>query len=264
MDYELNAERFTGFADVYENARPSLPTYPVRIIKKYIGNDIKRVVDLGCGTGLSTTIWRDNCEQIIGIEPSLDMINVAKSKQSRNISFMKAYSHDTGLEENSVDVVVCSQSFHWMEPSSTLREINRILKYGGVFATIDCDWPPVLNWEADKAYNVLYDKVRQIESEIPEIKDKFVRYSKEKHLKNISDSGYFRYSREILFSNTETCTRKRFINIILSQGSLQGILKHRPELIENDIKNFKSIINECCDDGEFEIDFSYRMRIGVK
>ena len=46
-------------------------------------------------------------------------------------------SDSTGLEDECADVVVCSQSFHWMEPRSTLKEINRILNNNGIFATIE-------------------------------------------------------------------------------------------------------------------------------
>ena len=39
----------------------------------------------------------------------------------------QGYAHATGLPDAFADVVVCSQSFHWMEPESTLQEIGRIL-----------------------------------------------------------------------------------------------------------------------------------------
>lgn len=261
---EKNADRFTGFADTYEKARPRVPSYPVKIICRYLGKNPDTVVDLGCGTGLSTIAWENVCDNITGIEPSDDMLSVAMQKQSDKVHFKKAFSDDTGLPENYADAVICSQSFHWMEPASTLKEVNRILKSGGVFAAIDCDWPPVTLWQAEKAYMSLYGKVREIEKNSPEVKDTFVRYSKDKHLKNITESGYFRYTREILFSNTEKCTAERFINIIFSQGSLQTILKKSPELIENDIEEFKNTINGIFTDTEFDIEFCYRMRVGIK
>jgi hypothetical protein len=59
MNEHKNADRFTGFADVYENARSEMPQYLTKII--------------------------------------------------------------------------CSQSFHWMGPITTLDEINRILKPNGIF-----------------------------------------------------------------------------------------------------------------------------------
>ncbi|MDO5396679.1 MAG: class I SAM-dependent methyltransferase [bacterium] len=261
---QKNADRFTGFADIYENARPMVPQYPINVICSYLGKKPDTVVDLGCGTGLSSRAWKNTAGNIIGIEPSIDMINIARCKQSENMKFIQAFSDKTTLPDNCADVVVCSQSFHWMEPKATLKEVNRILKGNGVFAAVDCDWPPVTLRQAEKAYMTLYSKVKEIEKSSKFIKDTFVHYSKDKHLKNINDSGYFTYTREILFANTEKCTAERFINIILSQGSLQTILKNSPELIEADTEQFKTYINNLFGKQEFDIDFCYRMRIGIK
>lgn len=127
---EQNADRFIGFADVYDNARPSLPPHFMELIRLYLGHDIGNVVDLGCGTGLSTAAWEGNCTHVTGIEPSADMLAVAQKKASVAVSFRQGYSHDTGLPDGSADAVVCSQSFHWMEPVSTLREADRLLAPG--------------------------------------------------------------------------------------------------------------------------------------
>lgn len=259
-----NADRFSGFADVYENSRPKMPKYPADIICRYLGKTPQLVVDMGCGTGLSTEIWRDISGKVIGIEPNDEMRGIAEKKADNKRSFIKAFSDSTGLADCCADAVVCSQSFHWMEPTSTLKEVNRILKKGGVFATVDCDWPPVTKWEAEKAYMQLYGRVLEIESQVPEVKDTFLRYSKDKHLENIIGSGYFTYARELLFSNTEECTKERFRNIILSQGSTQAILKKCPELIEKELDVFYKAIDSCFDKEPFDIDFCYRMRIGVK
>ncbi|MDE7303745.1 MAG: class I SAM-dependent methyltransferase [Oscillospiraceae bacterium] len=259
-----NADRFSGFADVYENARPKVPKYPVDVICRYLGRNPQLVVDMGCGTGLSSEIWQEVSGKVTGIEPNDEMRGIAEKKTNSKMNFIKAFSDSTGLDDCCADAVVCSQSFHWMEPTSTLKEVNRILKDRGVFATIDCDWPPAAKWEAEKAYMTLYDKVNDIESEVPEIRDSFTRYSKDKHLENIINSGYFTYAREILFSNTEECTKERFCNILLSQGSTQAILKKCPELIKKELDIFYEAIDSYFDKEPFDIEFCYRMRIGVK
>lgn len=259
-----NADRFSGFADVYESARPKVPKYPIDVICRYLGRNPHIVVDMGCGTGLSSEIWQEVSGKVIGVEPNDEMRGIAEKKETSKMSFIKAFSDSTGLDDFCADAVVCSQSFHWMEPTSTLKEVNRILKSGGVFATIDCDWPPVAKWEAEKAYMKLYDKVKDIESEVPEVRDSFTRYPKDKHLENIKQSGYFTYAREILFCNAEKCTKERFCNIILSQGSTQTILKKCPELIEKELDVFYKAIDSCFDKEPFDIEFCYRMRIGVK
>ncbi|MCD7827426.1 MAG: methyltransferase domain-containing protein [Clostridiales bacterium] len=259
-----NANRFTGFGDIYDRARPSVPDYPIKIILQYLQKKPCIVVDLGCGTGLSSIPWKNKCDKFIGIDPSEDMLAFAKPKESSAVKFQCGFGNDTGLPDLCADAVVCSQSFHWMEPKSTLKEINRILSPCGVFAAIDCDWPPISVWQAEKAYSDIYEYIKRLERETPEIRKSFVRYDKNNHLKNMSDSGYFRYCREITFSNTEKCTASRFTELLLSQGSTQKLIKNYPEKINEKLNAFQEKIGKIFGDNEFDIDFSYRMRIAVK
>ena len=261
---EINADRFIGFADVYENSRPTVPAHAIEIITDYLGKTPETVVDMGCGTGLSTRAWEDKCGKVIGIEPSDDMLNIAKAKSGGNASFVKAYSDNTGLPYDSADVVFCSQSFHWMNPQDTLLEVDRILRKGGIFAAVDCDWPPVCNANAEIAYMNLFNKVRVIEEENNDIRETFHRWDKNNHLKNMIESGYFKYCREIVFDNCEECSIERFLALAQSQGGLQTILKHSPELIENDYLNFQKAVYKSFDTGINKVSFCYRMRIGIK
>lgn len=265
-ELKLNADRFLGFAEVYDNARPKCPEKVKEIILKYLGNNPSNVVDLGCGTGLSTMIWSEISNKVIGIEPSSDMIKIAKEKSVDldNVIFMSAFSDNTGLDNSYADIITCSQSFHWMNPETTLKEVARILKKSGVFAVYDCDWPPVCNVEAELEYNKLFDKVSKIEITHPEIKDSFKKWNKDNHLSNIKSSGNFRYVREIVFSNSEICNAQRFIEIALSQGGLQSILKANIDEIKPALLSFEERIFEIFGDTEFDMDFCYRMCIGIK
>lgn len=260
---KINSNRFLGFARLYENSRPTIPDFACDIILNYLARSPAQIVDLGCGTGLSTVVWLNKCDRVTGIDPNEEMLSVAKQK-SNDISFIKAYSDNTTLPDSSADVVVCSQSFHWMNPADTLAEVNRILRQGGVFATVDCDWPPVCYLDAELAYSQLLNKVRFIELENKDIFKTFQRWNKDKHLQNIKQSGYFRYCREIVFLSKEKCNADRFIGIALSQGGLQTVLKTQPDLIERDIELFEKKIKSIYGQSEFDIGFCYRMRIGVK
>lgn len=99
------------------------------------------------------------------------MLDIAKRKglNHKNVVFISGFSDQTGLPDDFADIVTCSQSFHWMDPETTLKEVFRILKNGGVFAAYDCDWPPVCSWKAEKEYEYLFEKVKEIESSGPEI-----------------------------------------------------------------------------------------------
>src|SRR5215472_5054185 len=94
-----NVERFMGFADTYAKFRPTMPTVILEILTQLAHVPRPRlVVDIGSGTGLSTYIWADRAEKVIGVEPSDDMRRQAES-QARNIpnvSFQQGLSSATG------------------------------------------------------------------------------------------------------------------------------------------------------------------------
>jgi ubiquinone/menaquinone biosynthesis C-methylase UbiE len=159
-----NIERFNGFSVLYDCNRPSAPNEVVKILTTYLQDKPKLVVDVGCGTGLSTFIWFGEAEKVIGVEPNDDMREVASSKweaaqKPSGLKFEKALSHQLGLPNETADIITCSQSFHWMEPQSTLKEFARVLRPKGIFAAYDCDWPPTCDWRLDDHYMKLYSLV---------------------------------------------------------------------------------------------------------
>lgn len=264
-DLHANIKRFSGFADVYDQNRPKPPKIVTDILVRYLGEAPELVVDLGSGTGLSTFIWCGTANRIIGVEPNDDMrgqagINAAQ-KGLTDVIFKKADAYGTGIDGNSADIVTCSQSFHWMDPERALKEIARILKKGGVFAAYDCDWPPVTGHMVEKAFSRLLETARARLKQIPEGRN-FTSVPKERHLKNIAESGYFSYSREIVFHNRETCSAERFIGMAFSQGCLQLVIKNDPAALESEIEAFRQTVLENWNQNEVMI--SYRMRLGIK
>jgi len=261
-DAHINVDRFKGFAGLYDNTRPACPKYVVDVLTRYLGHRPHTVLDIGCGTGLSTLVWKGASDKVIGVEPSEDMIAqaIANAEGTQNIRFVRAFSDNTGLDSGIADIVTCSQSFHWMEPESTLREIDRLLKPGGIFATYDCDWPPVCDAALDSAYQKLDEYFDKVETDVSE----FNKYPKNRHLENIRNSGYFKYAREIVFANTENCDADRYYRFALSQGGTQVILRKNPALIENEMAEFQVAVNKFFGDKTLPIEFCYRMRLGIK
>lgn len=254
---QLNADRFVGFADIYDHGRPKCPENVKKIILKYLGYNPSLVVDMGCGTGLSTIIWSNVSDKVIGIDPSIDMIEEAKKKASAldNLIFISSFSDDTGLKDHCADVITCSQSFHWMNPETTLNEVYRILKIESILRfMIMIGLLYVIGKQRLNTKN-FFKKVREMESTHVDIKDSFVRWDKNNHLSNIEKLGRFRYTREIVFSNCESCNAQRFIEMALSHGGLQaGIRADRDEIIPY-LTAFKKKIMDIYGDNEFEICF---------
>ena len=94
---DIALSRFEGFADIYDRFRPKPPEEIALLLIDIAGLDKSgTVVDLGCGTGLSTHIWTGRADRIIGIEPNDDMRKKAAANTSdQTISFIKGSSYET-------------------------------------------------------------------------------------------------------------------------------------------------------------------------
>ncbi|MGF7060427.1 class I SAM-dependent methyltransferase [Brassicibacter mesophilus] len=119
-----------------------------------------------CGTGISSFIWKDYSDKVIGIDPNIDMLSKAKEKCDEsdvsNIFFQFGFGNETNLEPNCADIITCSSAFQWMEPQSTIKEISRVLIDAGVFAMYNHDQPPTTDWVIEKAYRSLFQNIYRI------------------------------------------------------------------------------------------------------
>lgn len=265
-----NIDRFLGYQDTYDRFRPEAPPLVAELLCQYLGGRPAAVADVGCGTGLSTLIWSQAADRVTGVEPNPDMLSKAQEKLGRlpegqaTVSFIQGYSNQLPFAPGSLDIITCSQSFHWMEPSSTLLEFARCLRKGGIFAAYDCDWPPVVHPQVEAGYNRLIENADKLLHSLQHEEERASKWNKEGHLAQIQKSGHFSFSREIVFHHTENCDAHRFIGLALSQGGLQTVLKLAPERLEQDIAEFARTVEAYFAGRTLPMLLGYRMRIGVK
>ena len=252
-------ERFLGFAGIYDEGRPHLPGKAIEILKRYLNNEIEVIVDIGCGTGNSAEICTDYADKVIGIEPSEDMLKKAREKENSKLTFLKGYGNNTGLESNIADIVICSQAFHWMEPDSTIKEVSRILKKGGIFAVIDADTFPVIDLRIEKENSDIQDTIETLDK-----KQNLIIYPRSQHLKNMINSNQFQYCKEICFCNEVLYDRERFEKYVYSKGGMQNAIKNNYEPVISKLEGFNNMLNDVFKDGTKEAIFSYKIKIGVK
>lgn len=263
------SEVWTGEASKYDRTRPTPPPALLDLLTQLIHSPHPAlVVDLGSGTGLSTAIWGERAQQVIGIEPNADMRQEAVRKiehhpAASHITYREGVAHRTGLPDGCADIVTCAQSLHWMEPTSTLAEIARILRPGGLFAAYDYDWPPTLNWELEQVYQEVDERFDELLQERG-LAQNLKMWSKETHLDRMRESTHFRFTREVLLHQIEQGDAARFLEMILTNAfSHQFKLKTITEQ-EIGFDRLRQAALQHIGSEPIPWYFSYRVRIGIK
>lgn len=123
----------------YEEAYEKL----LLISKKYV-KETDRVLDLGCGTGLTTLPMARSVKEIVAIDYAANMIEVAKLKAAyggvSNITFCVEQAEKQIEVYEPFDVVVAFNLLCYLEnPEGVYQQIDRALKPGGIFISVtDC------------------------------------------------------------------------------------------------------------------------------
>jgi SAM-dependent methyltransferase len=210
-----------SFAEAYDAVRPTPPEALLDLLCLYARVQRPRlVVDLGCGTGLSTAPWAARAERVVGVEPLPEMLALARRRLPAKVELIEAFAHETGLPDGCADVVSCTQAFHWMDPVPTLAEAARVLRPGGVFAAVDYDGPPSVDWEVERAGVRFVEEARRRRRELDVHvgADEASSWPKGGHLAAIEASGHFVYAREAVLHGVERGSAERYVQLTINQA----------------------------------------------
>lgn len=255
-----------GFAAHYDSCRPQVPRVLIDVLTQIAQSQRpKLVVDLGCGTGLSTRLWSEVAETVIGIEPNPQMRQQAiiHPETALNVTYRDGYSHQTGLPDGCADIVTCAQALHWMEPQSTFAEGVRVLRPGGIFAAYDYELPPAIHWEIEAAVFHSMQLVQAIRQK-PEHVRTVRRWSKAEHLQRMEASGHFRYTRELYVHHVEMGDVTRLVAIIKSEATVSTLLEQGISETEIGLDEVRTAAHGIMGDKAVPWYFSFRVRLGVR
>ena len=105
-----------------------------------------RILDVGCGTGALTLLAQEragSAGQALGIDPSPEMIDVARGKARRKhsaVDFRAGVIEQLPFPDSSFDVVLSSLMMHHLPGDlkpKALAEVRRVIKPGGRLVIID-------------------------------------------------------------------------------------------------------------------------------
>ncbi len=105
-----------------------------------------KVLDLGCGTGKISLGMSQYLTDgsLVGVDRSPVMIencqNQAQLQNINNVTFQVGNSEDLDFPKDTFDFIYCRLLFqHLSNPQSTIAEIKRVLKPGGIICLVDVD-----------------------------------------------------------------------------------------------------------------------------
>ncbi|WP_346854500.1 class I SAM-dependent methyltransferase [uncultured Draconibacterium sp.] len=97
--------------------------------------NLGRVLELGCGTGLFTEALQNRAQKVIATDYSEEMIAMAKQKraQLKNVEFGQANAMKLEFEDESFDTVFMGNLIHVIgNAEKVIQESKRVLKKGGL------------------------------------------------------------------------------------------------------------------------------------
>lgn len=99
-----------------------------------------QIVDVACGTGDMILNWLKYTinANITGIDPSTNMLKIAKEKLPKEISLIKGEAKKLEIPDGSIDLLSIAYGLrNVVELDSALGEFTRVLKSGGVLVILE-------------------------------------------------------------------------------------------------------------------------------
>lgn len=213
-------------AERYAKGRPYFHRNTIEKVKGFLKleKSLKTVLDVACGTGLSTKALLDIAETIYGIDTSEEMLKQAEKNNRINYSISPAEKLE--FDNNYFDLITVCSGVHWFDIDKFLKESQRVL--------------------IDKGWLVLYDNFFISEMEnVSEFNDWFYEVylkkfpspnRKENYNWNNENINQFNFNFvfEDKFKNTVTFTKNDLIIYFTTQSNITNY-------IENEKGNYKEI-----------------------
>lgn len=134
---------FSKLAENYSKYRPSYSKSVLSAILGIVGKPVSQIdfADVGAGTGIWTRmVAGQHCHSVMAVEPNAEMREQGRNgNQGLAIQWQAGSGENTGLADESVDLLSMASSFHWVDFEKGTKEFHRVLKKGGCFVAL---WNP--------------------------------------------------------------------------------------------------------------------------
>ena len=138
--WERRRTSFERTAEAYDRYRPRYPDALFAALREYadLAPEDDRILEIGCGPGIATTELARWPNRVLALEPAAAMADVARSNLADfpNVVVLTTSFEDSALEPNTFGLIVCAQSFHWLDHGTRYARIADALYAHGTIGLI--------------------------------------------------------------------------------------------------------------------------------
>jgi SAM-dependent methyltransferase len=122
------AESFGAIAELYDRVRPS---YPEALVDAIVADEPRRVLDVGCGTGIASALLAARGCEVFGVEIDERMAAVARA---RGFEVEVAQFERWDARGRLFDLLISGQAWHWIDPVAGAQKAAAVLADSGTLA----------------------------------------------------------------------------------------------------------------------------------
>ena len=131
-DRETRRLSFGSVATDYDRYRPPPPP---QALDWLIPPGAQAILDLAAGTGVVTRALIGRAARVVAVEPD-ERMRAVLADRCPQAEVLAGRGEDIPLPAASVDAVVISAAWHWLDPGRAVPEITRVLRPGGRLGVI--------------------------------------------------------------------------------------------------------------------------------
>ena len=144
-DRETRRLSFGSVAADYDRYRPSPPP---QALDWLLPPGAHAVLDLAAGTGAVTRELIGRASRVIAVEPD-ERMRAVLAARCPEAEVLAGRGEDIPLPTASMDAVVISAAWHWLDPDQAVPEITRVLRIGGVLGVMWTSRDARVPWVAE-------------------------------------------------------------------------------------------------------------------
>ncbi len=204
----IEGTNFGKYAEQYTKGRDQHAPAAFEYLANLIDDSNASVLDVACGTGISTRQLKPHFPHVLGLDIDKRMLKEAKRIEKLNKGNRIKYLHadvagKLPFKDKQFDLITICEAFHWLiknekTKQAALSELYRVLKPGGILAVIE----PAEDLQRDEFFAAIQSSASEVRKKYTKIDVKHPKYDNSNYnpLKVLQEFNFETPEARMLFS----------------------------------------------------------------